>query len=136
MCMSPFAYRVFRGWLFDRRLSLFISNPHTKFEVIRSKYYRLSQVMSWQPFETVLPGDSTWCQFSKETFLCPEVIHTSNLKFIGQSIVKLLHRNKFCDAFSLTPHKNHMFRQTTISGGGHVLEIKTTFLNSIIIYYG
>ena len=55
--------------------------------------YRMETVFRWH--HLVAPCGTTWGQFSKGTFLCPWVIHRPNLKWIGQSVLKLSHRNHF-----------------------------------------
>ena len=55
--------------------------------------YCTETVFRWR--HLVAPDGTTWCQFSKGTFLCPWVIHTPNLKWNGQSVLKLSHGNRF-----------------------------------------
>ena len=55
--------------------------------------YRTETIFRW--CHLVALGSTTWCQFSKGTFLCPWVIHTPNLRLIRQSILEFSHGNHF-----------------------------------------
>ena len=48
--------------------------------------YRTETVFRW--CHLVAQGGTTWCQFSKGTFLCPWVIYRPNLKWIGPSVLE------------------------------------------------